>query len=91
MCWWLLLRVDHQRLRRRPVSVVGLGRIDDKWLEPLEMKDIILEMADDLCFGVPSGGVISGSVPSGSVDSGSEAECAAAWRAKYVEMRRSVN
>lgn len=70
---------------------LGLGRIDDKWLEPLEMKDIILEMADDLCFGVPSGGVISGSVPSGSVDSGSEAECAAAWRAKYVEMRRSVN
>lgn len=70
---------------------LGLGRIDDKWLEGLEMKDVILEEADDLCFGVPSGGVISGSVPSGSVDSGSEAERAAAWRAKYVEMRRSVN
>lgn len=70
---------------------LGLGRIDDKWLEGLEMKDVILEVADDLCFGVPSGGVISGSVPSGSVDSGSEAERAAAWRAKYVEMRRSVN
>lgn len=30
---------------------LGYSAIEDKWLEKLEMRDVILDMADDLCYG----------------------------------------
>ena len=32
---------------------LGCGAIEDKWTRNLELRDIILEMADDLCYGCP--------------------------------------
>lgn len=32
-------------------ALVGYERIEDKWKNNLELEDIILEMADDLCHG----------------------------------------
>ena len=54
-------------------AYLGLNRIEGKWLEPLELKDTILEIADDLYLGVPSA---------------SDTSRMAAWRTKYVEMKR---
>ena len=40
---------------------IGSGRIDDKWKRDLELCDVILEMADDLCRGcqTDAGGAIA--------------------------------
>lgn len=32
-------------------ALLGYNSIDDKWKDKLELKDVILEMADDLCYG----------------------------------------
>jgi len=32
-------------------ALVGYNNIDDKWKDKLELKDVIMEMADDLCYG----------------------------------------
>lgn len=32
---------------------LGYGAIEDKWTRTLELRSIILEMADDLCYGCP--------------------------------------
>lgn len=53
-------------------AYLGLEGIESKWLEPLEQKELILEMADDLALGVPTE---------------AETERMAAWRTKYVDMR----
>ena len=50
-----------------------MSQIDSKWLEHLELKNTILEIADDLWLGVPSN---------------SDASRMASWRTKYVEMKR---
>ena len=34
-------------------ALVGYEAIEDKWKEKLELRDVILEIADDLCRGVP--------------------------------------
>ena len=34
-------------------ALVGYDAIEDKWKDRLELNDVILEMADDLCEGVP--------------------------------------
>ena len=31
--------------------MVGYENIENKWKEKLELRDVILEMADDLCYG----------------------------------------
>ena len=54
-------------------AFLGLSQIDTKWLEFLELKDTILEIADDLWMGVPSA---------------SDSDHMAAWKTKYVEMKR---
>lgn len=54
-------------------AYLGLGRVDEKWQEPLELRDTILEIANDLYLGVPSAG---------------DTSRIAAWRTKYVEMKR---
>ena len=35
-------------------ALVGYGAIEDKWKEKLELRDVILEIADDLSRGVPA-------------------------------------
>ncbi len=37
---------------------LGISRIDRKWQDNLELKDVILEIADDLCDGCPMSGTI---------------------------------
>jgi len=32
---------------------LGYDAIEDKWKRDLELSDVILEIADDLCFGSP--------------------------------------
>lgn len=32
---------------------LGCGAIEDKWKRGLELRDVILEIADDLCYGCP--------------------------------------
>lgn len=32
-------------------TLLGYDAIDEKWKRNLELKDVILEMADDLCYG----------------------------------------
>ncbi len=34
-------------------ALLGYEAIEKKWTEQLELRDIILEMAEDLCYGVP--------------------------------------
>ncbi len=57
-------------------AVVGYEAIEDKWKKNLELHDVILEMADDLCHGCQM----------------SEYGCYTdrAWVSKYIEMRRPV-
>lgn len=52
---------------------LGCGAIKDKWKQDLELRDIILEMADDLCYGCP-------------LEEGHE-DRDPRWLAKYVEGR----
>lgn len=56
-------------------AIVGYDAIDEKWKKNLELHDVILEMADDLCRECP-------------VSEGGECEDPA-WVSKYVEMRRT--
>ena len=53
-------------------AYLGLKGIENKWLEQLEQKNLILEMADDLALGVPTE---------------AETERMTEWKTKYVEMR----
>lgn len=32
---------------------LGCGAIEDRWKRGLELRDVVLEMADDLCYGCP--------------------------------------
>lgn len=53
-------------------AFLGLEKIESKWLEALEQKNLILEMADDLALGVPTE---------------AETVRMAEWKTKYVDMR----
>lgn len=55
-------------------ALVGYEAIEDKWKKNLELQDVILEMADDLCHGC-------------QMSEYGEYEDAA-WVSKYLEMRR---
>ncbi len=54
-------------------AIVGYEAIEESWKNDLELRDVILEMADDLCFGPPMN---------------ENGECSdSAWGSKYVDMR----
>lgn len=55
---------------------LGCGAIEDKWKQNLELRSIILEMADDLCYGCPLEAYHEDRDPR--------------WLAKYVEGRYTV-
>lgn len=55
-------------------SIVGYDAIEDKWKKNLELHDVILEMADDLCHGCQMSEYSHYSDP--------------AWISKYMEMHR---
>ena len=55
-------------------AYLGYERIEDKWKENLELSDVILEMAEDLCYGCK---MVQYSPYRDE-----------AWVAKYIEMRR---
>ena len=55
---------------------LGCGAIEDKWKQNLELRNIILEMADDLCYGCPLEAYHEDRDPR--------------WLAKYVEGRYTV-
>ncbi|MDO4649694.1 MAG: TIGR02452 family protein, partial [Eubacteriales bacterium] len=57
-------------------ALVGYEAIEDKWKENLELHDVILEMADDLCHGCTMSEYSHYSDP--------------AWIAKYMEMHRFI-
>ena len=52
-------------------AYLGLDNIENKWLDKLERRELILEIADDLCYGVPTD---------------DEPERRARWTEKYVKM-----
>lgn len=56
---------------------LGCAAIEERWKHNLELRDVILEMADDLCYGGPVPGC------GGDEDPG--------WRKKYVECRAGGN
>ena len=55
-------------------ALAGYDAIEDKWKKNLELSDVILEMADDLCHGCQMSEY-------GHYDD-------PAWTSKYVDMRR---
>ena len=55
-------------------ALIGYEAIDAKWKENLELRDVILEMADDLCHGCRMSEYGDYRDP--------------AWVSKYIEMRR---
>ncbi len=55
-------------------ALVGYSKIDDKWKADLELRDVILEIADDLCHGCQMSEYGYYTDP--------------AWVAKYVHMHR---
>lgn len=55
-------------------ALAGYDAIEDKWKKNLELADVILEMADDLCHGCQMGEYSHHDDP--------------AWTSKYVDMRR---
>ncbi len=55
-------------------ALVGYQAIEDKWKQDLELSDLILEVADDLCRGCPRSEYSSYRDPD--------------WEAKYIEMHR---
>lgn len=55
---------------------LGCSSIEDKWKHDLELKDIILETADDLCYGCPLSEYSSYEDPR--------------WKRKYVEGRYDI-
>lgn len=56
-------------------ALVGYHAIDNKWKEKLECADVILEIADDLCYGCPMNEYGSYHDP--------------IWSQKYIEMHRT--
>lgn len=52
---------------------LGAGAIEEKWTYTLELRKLLLEMADDLCFGCP-------------LDA-AHRDCDPRWVKKYVEGR----
>jgi hypothetical protein len=52
---------------------VGYDKIEQKWKTDLELHDVILEIADDLCYGCPMSEYSHYYDP--------------AWEAKYMQMR----
>ena len=57
-------------------ALLGYGAIADGWKKDLELSDVILEMADDLCHGCPMDEYGHYEDPE--------------WVSKYVDMRRPV-
>ena len=57
-------------------AIVGYDAIEEKWKKDLELHDVILEMADDLCQGCLMDGY-------GKYDD-------PAWRSKYIKMHRYI-
>ena len=55
-------------------ALVGYDAMEDKWKRNLELHDVILEMADDLCHGCQMDGYGYNNDP--------------AWECKYVQMHR---
>ena len=55
-------------------AICGFEAMDNKWKEDLELSDIILELADDLCYGCMMDEYSSYEDP--------------AWSRKYIEMKR---
>ena len=58
-------------------ALLGYERIDDRWKRDLELADVILETADDLCRGCRMSEYSSYSDPE--------------WEAKYIHMHRAVS
>ena len=58
-------------------ALVGYDAIDNKWKQDLELIDVILEMADDLCYGCLMEEYSSYRDP--------------AWESKYIHMRRAAS
>ena len=54
-------------------AYLGMNAIGEKWIDHLELKDIILEIAEDLYLGVPTK---------------DEIERMVLWKTKYVEMQK---
>ncbi len=57
-------------------ALVGYEAIDARWKQELELQDVILELADDLCFGCQMS------------EYGSYRD--EDWETKYVKLRRPV-
>ena len=57
-------------------ALLGYEAIEDQWKQDLELSDVILEIADDLCYGCLM------SEYSGYDDP--------EWFSKYIDMRRPV-
>ena len=57
-------------------ALLGYDAIEDKWKHDLELSDVILEIADDLCYGCQMSEYSSYWDP--------------AWVTKYIEMHRPV-
>ena len=55
-------------------ALLGYGAIEEKWKDRLELSDVILEMADDICHGCQMSEYSSYNDP--------------AWTSKYIRMRR---
>ena len=55
-------------------ALLGYSAIEEKWKENLELSDVILELADDLCHGCQMSEYSSYNDPD--------------WVSKYIEMRR---
>lgn len=55
-------------------ALIGYDAMDEKWKRNLELSDVILEMADDLCYGCSIGEYSPVSDP--------------AWETKYEQMHR---
>ena len=57
-------------------ALLGYEAIEDKWKKHLELSDVILEIADDLCHGCQMSGYSSYRDP--------------AWTSKYIHMHRYI-
>ena len=57
-------------------ALLGFHAIEDKWTDDLELYDVLLEMAEDLCHGCPLSASGSFRDP--------------AWETKYVHMHRAL-
>lgn len=57
-------------------ALTGYNAIEEKWKKDLELSDVILEIADDLCYGCPINGNDSEEYPE--------------WERKYYDMHRVI-